>query len=443
MRGPLLSCTTNEADKDLALQNAILRNQMLEQQLADMTNALCEANQEIGALKARSDYKNAEVDALKAQLDCKTAEVDDVEFAPQWNPRMKIGHKWHSCVNFSNHALTKADLDRIKNTMVTYKFWQTRLSFNNTNADADCAKVIAEIMNLHPQGFEALTLTNQFCLRNEALRAFLDNLNPNSLKRLKTIDLSGCAIEHNTGGMLVAELIDQCGPELKTLILAGLTGVSSWNAYCGLLKGCGQYVKEIIIGGNYNEVATVATLDNPDGTSQKRVISIYLTSHFALSNLLVDSAIETGDTSLADLDLVELCKSQLKTLDHRGNINATEVHTKAFFGLLNRYGNQLEKLSIFGSLTHMEFVDGLTTNFQNLRQICFKGTSEKAIQKLLERCGHLEELEITDVPGCGYTKENVIALMAPFKNADSKLTIDKIIYGNSQPSNFMTWPQPV
>eukprot|EP01066_Platyproteum_vivax_P014238 Platyproteum_vivax@DN6389_c0_g1_i1.p1 len=265
MRGPLLSCTTNEADKDLALQNAILRIQVLEQQLAEL-------NQEIGALKAQSD--------------CKKAEADDLEL--EGIPNMKIGLKWHSCANFVDHALTKADMDRIKNTMVTYKIWQTTLSFNNTNADADCAKVIAEIMNLHPQGFEALSLTNQSCLCNEGLRAFLDTLNPSSLKRLKTIDLS-------------------------------------------------------------------------------------------------------GDTTLADS--VESCKSQLKSLDHRCGTMVTEVHTKALFGLLNRCGNQLEKLSI-SFLGDVEFVDGLTTKFPNLKRIFFRGTSEKAIQKLLERCDHLEVLDI-------------------------------------------------
>eukprot|EP01066_Platyproteum_vivax_P019450 Platyproteum_vivax@DN7659_c1_g1_i14.p1 len=199
----------------------------LPKQLSDAMSNQKNADTNIEGLKmelseAKSGLANSHNEIDDSQ--CLKALIPSVKWDKNGNvEKILINEKWHNLGELRDSAVTKTNLGQMKAAMQLSKTWPKTLMFAQTGLNASLAKDVAEIMNEHPNGFEKLSIWKEPELKNDGLKAIVDNLNARALQNVERITLINCGLSGQEGGQIIHTFLEKCGNRLDCLqIGAGL-----------------------------------------------------------------------------------------------------------------------------------------------------------------------------------------------------------------------------
>eukprot|EP01066_Platyproteum_vivax_P007862 Platyproteum_vivax@DN3179_c0_g1_i1.p1 len=139
--------------------------------------------------------------------------------------KIQIGEKWHDLQYIKDTPISETGLVQMKQAMRMCQTWPKALQFENTGLNATFGKDVANIINEHPSGFERIYLWSELGLKNDGLKAILDNLNASALQNVKIIHLH-CGLSGEEGGHLIHTMLQKCGNSLLNLDIVEELGSS-------------------------------------------------------------------------------------------------------------------------------------------------------------------------------------------------------------------------
>eukprot|EP01066_Platyproteum_vivax_P019447 Platyproteum_vivax@DN7659_c1_g1_i11.p1 len=211
-------------------KNADANIEGLRTELSEAKSGLENSNMEIDGIKSKLvDYENrTSKDPQIAQ--CLKACIPSVKWNENGNvQKIEIQGKWHNLGELLHSPATETNLVQMKAAMRMCKTWPKTLDFRRTGLNASLAKDVADIMNEHPTGFERLCFWDEPGLKNDGLKAIVDNLDARALQNVKTIRLY-CGLSGQKGGQIIHTFLEKCGNSLDCLQIGAELGQDGWAA---------------------------------------------------------------------------------------------------------------------------------------------------------------------------------------------------------------------